>query len=189
MLEFLDIPNDIVDNLAIELTRRIQQPRRSRISDEALVRFADPASRDVVQSYALNLANHRDAAGIRLEIPPHLTGTFRLYEEHAGALREKFPQGFKRSVKFDDVSMDLVMDIKLPQAKKWHRFNRQEVEKATRARKRTAQDNNDVSSSDTAERNSILLQPGSPASGASWKTADDYVEVEDTENEDNQDNE
>ena len=163
MTEILSMPVQVVGGLTIEYTRKLQQPRRSKIENEVLVRFPDAATRDIVQSYALNLAQHRDKAGIRLEIPPQLAGTFRLFEQHAGTLRQRFPEGFKRSIKFDDVAMDLVMDIKVPTASKWHRFTRTQIKKAV---------NSSQSSDDVLERNSIL-------SGASWRTAEDYVEVDD----------
>ena len=38
MLEILDMPIEVVKGLRIELTRKLQQPRRSRIKDEVLVR-------------------------------------------------------------------------------------------------------------------------------------------------------
>ena len=65
MMITLDMPEDVVNGVTIDIARRIQQPRRTR---------------DTVHSYAVNLARHKGEAGICLEIPPHLTGTFRLFE-------------------------------------------------------------------------------------------------------------
>lgn len=151
------------------------------------MRFGDAGSRDIVQSYALNLAKHRDRAGIRLEIPPQLAGTFRLFEEHARALRAQFPQGLKRSVKFDDISMDLVMDIKVPTATRWHRFTRQQIEQASRSRQNDVSGQSGQSPNDAAERESILMQPttNSSTSGSAWQSAKDYVEVDDEESGEN----
>ena len=186
MLEILEMPSEVADGVQIEHTRRLQQPRRSKIKSEVLIRFRDSGCRDIVQSYALNLANHRDRAGIRLEIPPHLTGTFRLFEEHAGALREKFPVGVKRSIKFDDVAMDLCIDIKIPTADKWHRFSRSQIEQAARARTRLGGGMSQASSSDRSERESILMVSTSQsASGEEWQSAEDYVEVDDDQSEAN----
>ena len=167
----LDMPEDVVNGLSIELATKIQQPRRSKIENEVLVRFYDANTRDIVQSYALNLAKHIGRAGLRLEIPPQLAGTFRLFEQHAGQLRQQFPEGFKRSIKFEDISRDLVMDVKVPTASRWHRFTRAEIEEATKKHTRNTAG---LSRNDVTERNSIL-HPG-PASAGPGRSGD-YIEV------------
>ena len=177
MMLTLDMPEDVVNGLSIENTRRIQQPRRSKIESEVLVRFSDANTRDIVQSYALNLARHAGRAGIRLEIPPQLMGTFRLFEQHAGTLRQQYPEGFKRSIKFDDINRDLVMDIKVPTASKWHRFNRREIEQASR-KHQSSGGPTQLSKNDVSERYSIL-HPGVSSKGA--RVSGNYVEVDDEE--------
>ena len=171
----LDMPEDLVNGITIEMARKIQQPRRSKIEDEVLVRFSDASVRDIVQSYAVNLARHAGKAGIRLEIPPELTGTFRLFEQHAGHLRQRFPEGFKRSIKFDDITRDLIMDIKIPTANKWHRFSRSDIEQASRRLQSSSGTN--LSAADTAERLSIL-HPPRPGQQETSRADVDYVEVE-----------
>ena len=62
--DVLAIPREAVGSLQIECVRRIAQPRRSRVHEEVLVRFATSQQRDLVQSYANNLAQHNGKAGI-----------------------------------------------------------------------------------------------------------------------------
>ena len=92
-------------------------------------------------------------------------------------------------MKFDDVAMDLVMDIKVPTATKWHRFTRKQIERASSGRERDGTAQADQSESDRAERDSILLgtneSSNGSGSGENWQSADEYVRVEDEESEDN----
>ena len=73
-----------------------------------------------MQSFAPNLKGNT-TAGIRLDIPPHLHGVFKLLESHANRVRSNYKEGMKRSIKFNDVERSLSLDIKLPHSTKWHR--------------------------------------------------------------------
>ena len=53
----LVIPEQIVDVLDFESLERKEQSRRSRIKNEVLIRFDTIYTRDMVQSYATNLAS------------------------------------------------------------------------------------------------------------------------------------
>ena len=75
--------------------------------------FSSARERDLVQSYAANLANHDGRAGIRMELPEHLRGLFKLFEAHGAELRKRYP-GLKRAIKYDDASQSLCMDVKMP---------------------------------------------------------------------------
>ena len=155
------MPGDVANNVAIEAAATQGQTRRSRITDEVLIRFVTARDRDIVQSYAVNLAKHRDRAGIKLEIPPHLLSSFKVLEQHAGALRAKFQTGLKRSIKFDDATMGLIMDVKIPTNMRWQRLT---VEQIRDANKRRGQLSSQPVSGeqDPVEHSAALLVDGGP---------------------------
>ena len=76
-----------------------------------------------VQSYAVNLQTLGGKAGIRMDVPEHLRGTFKLFEAHGGKLKEQNPGGLKRSIKYDDTTMSICMDVRLPNWTMWHRIS------------------------------------------------------------------
>ena len=57
-------------------------------------------------------------------------GSFRLMEEHAGLLNKRYP-GTKRSIKFNDVSLDRCIDIKLLDEEEWKKFTFEQIKKAS----------------------------------------------------------
>ena len=101
MNRYLDMPDNIVNNLTIETAAKQSHSRRSKIQDEVLIRFGSSQDRDIVQSYAVNLSTSKGKAGLRLDVPDHLRGLFRMFEEHAAALRERYGH-VKRAIRFDD---------------------------------------------------------------------------------------
>ena len=88
--------------------------------------FSSSRERDLVQSFAANLANHNGKAGIRMELPEHLRGLFKLFKAHGAELRRKYP-GLKRAIKYDDASQSLCMDVKMPDKNKWHKIGEVEM--------------------------------------------------------------
>ena len=134
----LEIPLPIVKSLNIERVDKVQQARRSRIQDEVKVVFASSKERDLVQSYAINFAKSNGKAGIRMELPEHLRGLFKLFEIHGANLRQRFP-GLKRSIKYEDVSQSLCMDVRMPEKDKWHRIGEVEMREIARRHGNNAQ--------------------------------------------------
>ena len=126
--QILGIPPNVCNSLKIELATKKTQTRRSKIHDEVLVRFETSHYRDVVQSYASNLSSAGGNAGLRMEIPDHLRGIFRLFEAHAAALKAKFGT-VKRSI-----SSSLVMDVKLDNTE-WHRISADEIVEISKRRR------------------------------------------------------
>ena len=133
--DVLEIPvSDLPEN-TVEEVRRIVNKRRARpgglentqrVADEVLVVFKDVAIRDMVMSYAPNLAKTNglpQSSGIRMEIPPHLLGVFRTLDDHGHMLRGRHGQGVKRNIKFDDGEMSLYMDLRLPGDNSWMRVD------------------------------------------------------------------
>ena len=88
----LSIPEAVSKTIGIDSVQRMVQPRRSKITGEVLVRFTSTQDRDTVQSYAPNLAGIEGKAGLRLDIPEHLRGTFRQFESLAALLRRRHGQ-------------------------------------------------------------------------------------------------
>ena len=127
----LAVPVDIADSIEVASIRKIGQARRSKIKDEVLVKFSTIEDRDLIQSYASNLSRLNGEAGIRLDFPSHLRNVFRLLETHGSLLKKSF-KDLKRSIKFDDAAMSLVMDVKLTPEDDWERID----EKGARASKR-----------------------------------------------------
>ena len=106
------------------ITRVVGQPLPGGVSDEVVVMFFDKKKRDDVFANAPNLANlvdgdGRPLAGIRLEIPPELTDTFRLLSRFGTRLRARHGQGTKRHIKFDDYTGSLYTNVKLPGDENW----------------------------------------------------------------------
>ena len=71
-------------------------------------------------------------AGLRLEVPDALRGSYRILQEHGYAIKELYGKETKRNVKFDDRASDLMMDIRLPGSQTWHNIT---IEQARRAKK------------------------------------------------------
>ena len=124
--ETLAIPENDLGQADIESLDRVAVGRDSVERDEVLVRFYDKTKRDIVASSSASLASKvdndgRPTAGIRLEIPPELLGTFRLLLRFGTRLRARHGAGTKRHIKFDDFSGSLYTNIKLPGDQAWTR--------------------------------------------------------------------
>ena len=99
--------------------RRVRSARNSKSPHEVMVTFDEKYSRDRVAAHARNLADHWDendnpTAGMRLDYPSFLSGTFRDLEWYGAHLRRTHGQGTRRNIKFDEEKMSLYMDVKLP---------------------------------------------------------------------------
>ena len=131
----MKVPAVLAREANIEQIRRATPGhQRSRIHDEYVVTFERIEERDAVKSYANGLASSQGKAGLRLELPDNLKGSYRTLEEHGLAVRELYGEGTKRSVKFDDRAKDLMMDVKLPGSLKWHNVTVDQARKAKRMR-------------------------------------------------------
>ena len=69
--------------------------------------FCDLEARDLVTSYARNLASKvgsdgKPTAGLRMNIPPRLMSLFKLLEAHGRRLKQRYGTELKRHVHFDD---------------------------------------------------------------------------------------
>ena len=114
----------------------IQEVHRVSVRNEVLIVYDSIETRDIVASYAPNLSEWRQIHGkasIRLEIPAHLAGVFRVLDRHCHNLKNQEGNGARRSIKYDDIGQTLFMDF-FPKEKEWVRIDYEEAAAATRVR-------------------------------------------------------
>ena len=87
--------------------RRVEEPR-SKIKDEVVVEFSSASIRNTIKGSGWKLEGKE--AGIRMEVPIHLRSNFHVLQNLAYKMRTANP-GMKRSLKFDDPTLGLVLDI------------------------------------------------------------------------------
>ena len=139
MIKILGIPPNCLPQDTVESIRRISTPRARRpgkIHNEVLITFKEVATRDMVYSYAPNLAKYRQEKsppGVRIDFPDHLRGIFSTLEKYGATMRSELGPGLKRSIKFDDTEMSLRIDVCFPGDDDWTKVSyelaREEVEK------------------------------------------------------------
>ena len=130
----MKIPERITQSVVFQHLERIEQAKRSKISGEVLVRFVNTSTRNLFQSYAPNFSGMAGEAGIRLSVPDHLRGLFRMFEIHGGNLKQQYKDGLKRSIKLDDESQSIIMDVKLPGDDEWIRLTSEDVVQVAKER-------------------------------------------------------
>ena len=150
----LEMPSTTTKSLNIERVDKVEQARRSKITNEVRVVFASSRERDIVQSFATNLAKSQGAAGVRMEIPEHLKGLFKLFEAHGAYLNRNFP-GTKRSIKYDDPAQSMCMDVRLPSSDNWHRISGIEMRQIAH-RQANSKKKNQQQGTDDQERTKIF---------------------------------
>ena len=132
-----DICQDDIEGIH-RVEERVQP---ERIRDEVCVKFFDKKKRDIVFSNAPGLAaavdgDGRPTAGLRLEIPPEMSDTFRLLSRFGTRLRARHGAGTKRHIKFDEFTGSMFVNIKLPGDTTWARVTaemaRQDLEMSLR---------------------------------------------------------
>ena len=158
MEKHLKISTEVLESLVIEKIVKQGQTRRSKIQDEVLILLETSQQRDIIQSYAFNLAAVQGKAGLRLDIPDFLRGTFRMFEEHAAALRTQYGV-VKRAIRFDDIGGSLFMYIKLEDTE-WHRVTAEEVNIACKKRNKKKEQQRNTHEEAAAQKKKILLDEG-----------------------------
>lgn len=98
--------------------RRLKEPL-SKARKEVLCTFDTKEARDLVKAASKHLASEGPNVGLRAQFPGFLLDTFRLLENIGYNLRAS-DDTVRRSVKFDDSAMDLMMDVKL--GEEWKRI-------------------------------------------------------------------
>ena len=105
-VQHMSVPHDVLAGLEYTCQRKRDFPE-SKIKSEVLVVFATPEERDQVKKFAKNFIGE---SGLRLEIPPHLRGNFRVLSDLAFLLKKKNPR-LRRNIKFDEARGDLALDF------------------------------------------------------------------------------
>ena len=95
-----------------------------------------------MRARASNLADHREAAGMRLELPDYLQKDFRSLMNLAFDLKKKHT-GLRRNIKFDEEDLGLFMDIQKNADERWRRIKPDQAKKLVRSRSRGPEKLND----------------------------------------------
>ena len=88
------------------------------------------------------MADHRDTAGMRLELPDSLQKDFRALMNLAYDLKSKHPT-LRRNVKFDEEDLGLFMDIQTGVDERWRRIKPDQARKLAKTRTRGPEKLND----------------------------------------------
>lgn len=112
----------------IESVTPVRVPSGPGVFEEVLLVLANPRVRDLIVGASAKLANFKDAdgrpmAGIRIEVPPFLTPSFKTLFRFGQTLRARHGVGTRRHVKFNDTSMSLYLNVCLPGDKRWSRVS------------------------------------------------------------------
>ena len=120
------MPSGTVGTEEVEHVRKVRLRRGKQNQNEVVVLFSDVEARDRTVSYARNLAPFVDkegkpTAGVRFDIPDHLTGVHKTLLQYGHALWAKHAKNpnFRRNIRFDDTEKTFCIDIKFPNRKDW----------------------------------------------------------------------
>ena len=116
----LRLDNDFVTGELGKVEIKINKDPRAKNKEEAVVVFETKEIRNAVKAQAANLANFRNSAGMRLQIPNHLQKDFKTLMALSHDLKKK-NLDLKRNVKFDEDDHGLFMDFQLRTDGRWNR--------------------------------------------------------------------
>lgn len=124
LIQKLRFTEEQVRDLGRVLVKRLREPT-AKARREVFCTFETKETRDLVKASSKHLAGDREA-GLRPQFPGFLVDTFRIFESIGYHLRSADPD-IRRSVKYDDAAMDLVMDVKI--GDEWKRIRPSEAKK------------------------------------------------------------
>ena len=109
--------------------KKVASGPAAKISGEVIVLFSSVEVRDAVRRSAKELGGDKDA-GMRLEVPYNLQPSLKALEAVSFNLKQKNSK-IRRSIKFDDQEMDLVLDFNSdPEGSgAWRRVTAQQAKK------------------------------------------------------------
>ena len=108
--------------------------RRPKNKDEVCVEFENKQIRDTIKAQGPQLANYREEAGMRLQIPDSLQKDFKALMAIAYDMK-KTNKDLKRNVKFDEEALGLYMDIQTEKEGEWKRVRPHQAYRALDNRK------------------------------------------------------
>ena len=123
----LEFEDGFLDDVG-EVTIKKVVKKKPKYKDEVVVTFEEKAVRDAVKAQAHKLADHRETAGMRLQIPDHLQKTFRSLMNLSYELKKRNPD-LRRSIKFDEDTMSMFMDIQTTTGGNWRRVEPEQAAK------------------------------------------------------------
>ena len=132
--KYMGVPMDAAVEAEFESVKTAELMKNSKIKDELLVTFVNVECRDAIKTYASGLASSKGEAGLRLDIPPCLKGSFKILNEHGLAMIRIYGKEVKRNIHFDDRNDDFMMDLKLPTSTTWHNISIEQAREAKKAR-------------------------------------------------------
>lgn len=136
----------------------------------------DADDRDVVQSYAPNLAKQEGRAVVRLDIPAHLRHTFRLLDSHGAELKKRRPTT-KRSIKFEDATRSLVLDVRINEEEGWCRIDPAMTKEARFRREKSLNHTGQATPGGKAGRRALTM-PSQGSDGFEQGGASDWTQSE-----------
>ena len=104
----------------VVIKRSIKQ--RPKNKHEVCLIFDSKQARDLVKAQGHHLTNHREEAGMRLQIPDHLQKNFRTLMSVAYDLK-KTNRNLRCNIKFDEDTLGLYMDIQKDNGEPWKRIH------------------------------------------------------------------
>ena len=142
--EKMKVPSSEMDESQICEIRRVRTSRNSGTVEEVLVVFRDIEARDLVASYAKNLApftrDGRPTAGMRTEVLSHLRGVYNLLQSHGYRLRQRYGDQLRRTIKFDEFNRSFYLSVKLPDEDDWSRISPETARLAQQAEELSSPD-------------------------------------------------
>ena len=116
------------------VTIRRNVEKKPKYKDEVCVIFESKQIRDRVKAQGTNLANYRDQAGMRLQIPDNLQKDFKALMSLAYDLKKKNKE-LRRNVKFEEETLGLYMDIQTERDGDWKRIRPHQAYRVLQARR------------------------------------------------------
>ena len=139
--------------------KRMREPV-PRARKEAFCTFETKEARDVVKASSKHLAGEGNDVGLRAQFPTFMLEAFRSLETVGYHLRAADPS-VRRSIKVDDTTMSLMMDVKVGDS--WRRIRPEEARNSLRDNPQILNGPKEMTSADIT---TLLSKATTPASGA-----------------------
>lgn len=161
LMQKLRMTEDNIREVGKISVKRMREPI-ARGRREVFCTFETKEARDIVKAASKHLAGEGQSVGLRAQFPGFLLETFRLFETIGYNLRTTDPT-IRRSIKFDDSSFDLIMDVKI--GEEWKRIRPEEARLSLQANPHLRRGPEEMSHTDIT---SLLAKAKatSPATGA-----------------------
>lgn len=128
LTDALGFSGEEVEELGVVDIKRMKQAQRGPVYDEICATCSSTRSRDEIMSRGFRLSKYMDdqrkpTAGMRMDVPPHLATNFRALREAAFEIRTLHGKGTRTYTKFDDLNMDLYLEVRTEGSRSWTRID------------------------------------------------------------------